>query len=92
MKVNVKNTIAVVTDDLNPDKYSHLGLTLGLTLTIIQKIEADYRKCGRHLMEIMQAWIDCCTSVSPSEKWKTFAQALVDNNEKRLAEKIVIFH
>ena len=88
----MKNTIAVVTDDLNPDKYCDLGLTLGLKLTTIQKIEADYQKCGRHLIEIMQAWIDHCTSVSPSEKWKTFAQALVDIKEKGLAEKIVILH
>ena len=90
--MNVKNTIAVITDDLNPDKYSHLGLTLGLKLTTIQKIETDYRMCGRHLMEIMQAWIDRCASESPSEKWKTLAQALVDIKEKQLAEKIVILY
>ena len=90
--MNVKNAIAVVTADLNPDKYSHLGLTLGLKLTTIQKIEADYCMCGRRLMEIMQAWIDRSTSVNPSEKWKTFAQALVDIKEKRLAEKIVFLH
>ena len=89
-EVNVKNTIAVVIDDLNPDKYSHLGLTLGLKLTTIRNIEADYGTSGRHLMEIIQAWIDCSTSLSSSEKWKTLAQALVDIKETRLAEKIVI--
>ena len=51
----MENTIAVFTDDQSPDKYFHLGLTLGLKLTIIQKIEADYCMCGRQLIEIIQA-------------------------------------
>ena len=88
-EVNVKNTFAVVRDDLNPDKYSHLGLTLGLTLATIKRIEANYSMRDRRLMEIIQAWIDRSTSVNPSVKWKTLAQALVDIEEKRLAEKIV---
>ena len=81
-EVNVKNTIALVSDDLNPDKYSHLGLTLGLKLTTIQKIEADYFMSGRRLKQIMKVWIDRSTSLSSSEKWKTLAQALVDIEEK----------
>ena len=76
----------------NSYMYVHVFPFMGLTLTTIQKIKADYGMCGQCLLEIMKAWIDRSTSVSPSEKWKTFAQALVDIKEKRLAEKIVFLH
>ena len=91
MEENVRNIIAL-TDSLSPGKYCDLGLALGLTLVIIKKIEVDHPMNGRHLKQIIQAWIDCCTSVSPSEKWKTFAQVFVDIKEERLADKIVILH
>ena len=91
MEVNVRNTIAF-TDNLSPGKYCDLGLALGLTLVTIEKIEADHSMSGRRLKQIMQAWIDRCTAVSQSEKWKTFAQALVNVQEERLADKIAILH
>ena len=87
----MKNIIAL-TDSLSPGKYCDLGLTLGLKLATIEKIEADYPMCGRRLKQISQAWIDCNASVCPSERWKTLAQALVDINENKLAEKIVTLH
>ena len=90
-EVNAKNVIAVFTNELSPGKYCQLGLALELTLTTIEKIEADYPFCGRRIVGISQAWIDQCTSC-PSEKWKTLAQALVDIKEITLAEKIVILH
>ena len=85
----MRNIIAL-TDSLSPGKYCNLGLALGLTLVTIEKIEADHPMSGRRLKQIMQAWIDHCTSASTSEKWKILAQALVDIKEKRLADKIVI--
>ena len=87
----MRNIIAL-TNSLSPGKYCDLGLALGLTLVTIEKIEADHPMSDRRLKQIIQAWIDRCTAVSLSEKWKTFAQALVDIEEKRLADKIVILH
>ena len=91
MEVNVRN-ITALTDSLSPGKYCDLGLALGLTLVTIEKIEADHPMSGRRMKQIIQAWIDRCIAVSLSEKWKTFARALVDIKEERLADKIVILH
>ena len=82
---NVGSVSAPLTKDLPPDRYCDLGLTLRLELVEIKKIEKDYpRDCNRHLLEIIQRWID----LSESASWKTLAHKLMGMDEDTLANKI----
>ena len=86
---NVRSVSAALTKDLPPDRYCDLGLTLGLELVEIQKIEKDYpRDCNRHLLEIIQRWID----LSGSASWKTLTHKLMEMDEDTLANKIHTLH
>ena len=87
--LNVKNAYAALTRCLPVDKYSDLGLALGLQLIDIHKIERDFpNQCNRQLQEIIQTWIN----LSPSASWKTLAQKLVDIKLDAVASKIAILN
>ena len=88
MEFNIRSVSAALTKDLPPDRYCDLGLTLGLELVEIQKIEDYPRDCNRHLLEIIQYWID----LSGSASWKTLADKLMEMDEDTLAHKIHSLH
>ena len=91
-EVNLNNIYAVLKEDLNPKKYSDLGLAFGLKLVDIHKIEKEFpNQSNRHLQEIIQTWIDQCTQSSPAS-WNTLAQKLGSIYEYALASKVTSFH
>ena len=91
-EVNLNNIYALLIEDLDPKKYSDLGLAFGLKLVDIHKIETEFpRQSNRHLQEIIQTWINRCTQSSQAS-WNTLAQKLEAIYEFALASKVASFH
>ena len=76
-----------ILNNLSPDKYTPLGLELGLNLETVKK--AEYGRPHNPngvLIEIVHMWMKSITNPRPS--WAVLKQALMKVGEAGLAESI----
>lgn len=71
-------------------EWFRLGLELGLLYPTLKKIEKDYGKTDRCLMEMLAAWLQQQDNVSKNgvPSWSVLQVALSKIGEKQLADEM----